>query len=176
MRLRPVLWSEFVFLAVAALAVAWAVVSPLPRWMWPAFTTPLILSLLALWRTHVLLRPEGIRRRYAQERAFLAWDRIQAVALTGDAAGVCPTLWTDDRREIPLSELAKGLGGDREVQRNAERIRAHWELFRGPSWQPAPWVRDVVPGWVPGASATPNAVTPRGSSSATAATSCQMPG
>lgn len=160
MRLRPALWSEFMLLALVALAIAWAVASPHHHWMWPAYAAPLTTSLLSLWRAHVLLSPEGIRRGYAEERAFVTWDRIQAVALAGDTAGVCPTLWTDDRREIALSELAKGRGSDRKVQRNAERIRSHWELFRGPSWQPAPWVSDVVPGWVPGASATPDAVTP----------------
>jgi hypothetical protein len=105
----------------------------------------------------VRLEPRSLcRASWGDRRGFrsvaeVPWSRVQAIALTGDPWSACPTLWTEDGREIPLRELEGGRWTRRQAERNTARIAAYWRDARGSDWRAAPWAGTGPPwSWQPG--------------------------
>lgn len=106
MRLRQTPWPQLLLatvvsagfgLLIITVGGGWSYGSPADVFLGGPALAPLIAFLISWRRDDVKLRAEGFRRH--REPSVVPWARVQAVALAGDTAGVCPTLWTDDGRE-----------------------------------------------------------------------------
>jgi hypothetical protein len=170
MRLRPVVWPV-VLLWVSGCAAFSTFLVARSSDPWSSSTWGMVAFCLFIWlplresRQSVQLTPEGIYRwkgtRRHKQLTVIPWGKVQGVALTGDTAHTIPTVWLEDGRTVVLTELREHLTiGARRVQRHYRHIAEWWQAHRGPTWQPAPWASEVVPGWVPGPSGAPDAVTP----------------